>query len=410
MMNPTPITGADRLFNADGTAIAFERGAGPFVFDTDGKRYIDYICGTGPVVLGHAHEEFTKRLAQSLSQGICLPGYGAPHSKLARRFEEHEPGKKVISFFKSSSDAVSAAVRCAAAQTGRAGFLRCGFLGWHDALIAQTPYWHEQLYVARRQEIRYTEGYRGVSGEDAVYNWNDLSIETLDQILSKNGENICLFAFDVFQLAFMDEETLRLAISKCRAYGIPVLFDETKTGGRVGPTGFLSNFDVKPDYIVLGKAIGNGAPIALLLGDERYYDVFSRARIGGTYAKELISVNAASHVMDIMAEIGGYSAIKQGVLTIVDAFNSVINQQGLEDRVRAVSQFNDTVFELIWAPGVADDVTSRQAFARSLRDAGILILDGHCSFVGAIHSTSLDPDKLHETINEGITNWKRQWS
>lgn len=318
-------------------------------------------------------------------------------------------GKALISFFKSSSDAVSAAVRCAAAQTGRSGLLRCGFLGWHDALIAKTPYWHEQLYSTRRQEIRYIDGYRGVDGGEAVYNWNDLSLESLEKILSEHGDSISLFAFDVFQLAFMTENTLRKAVEKCRYYGIPVLFDETKTGGRIGPTGFLSKFDVQPDYIVLGKAIGNGAPLALLLGDENHYDVFSQARIGGTYAKELMSVSAATHTMDIMAEIDGYSAIKSGAKTIVSTLNEMIAHHNIDNIVHAIGQFGNTVFELKWSQDAVDDWDSRQAFTRSLREAGVLLLDGHCSFVGVTHSKRLDQERLRSSIDIGISNWKKQW-
>ena len=165
----SPIAGADRYFDESGAPILFSHGQGPKIFDSDGKDYYDYVCGTGPVVLGHADTEFNRRIAKSLDRGLCFPGYGQPHQELAERFESFEPKKNVVSFFKSSSEAMTSALRCAMLETGRSGLLRCGFLGWHDPLIAKTPFWHEQLDSDRRRENRYTEGFRGVSGSESVF-------------------------------------------------------------------------------------------------------------------------------------------------------------------------------------------------------------------------------------------------
>lgn len=388
----------------DDPAILFTHGDGPIVFDADGGRYIDYICGIGPVVLGHADEEFNTRLSESLRSGLSLPGYGRAHGLLAERFEQAQPGKRVVSLFKTSSEAVTAAIRCATMMTGRSQVIRCGFLGWHDHLIFNSPNWHEPLHSSKRYQLSYKKGFRGVSGADSVHNWLDLSIESLIAILDAAGDLAAAFAIDIYQLAFMSADTLKTAVTLCRQKGIAIVFDETKTSGRTSPVGYLKDFPLDPDFIILGKAIGNGAPISVLLGDDAHAGIYRAARIGGTHSKDLFSVSAASHVMDIMADRDGYKGLMRAGTAFCEVFNAAATATGAACIVKAVPLFDGTILDLHWSQEFIDRTETRIALVAALRSEGVLILHAHCSFVSASH-LNLDPQLVEVRLTKALASW-----
>lgn len=415
----SPIVGSDRYFVQSGRdkipaagndpAILFTHGDGPHVFDNTGRRYLDYICGIGPVVLGHADEEFNARLSESLKLGLSLPGYGLAHSHLSERYEELQPGKRVVSLFKTSSEAVTAAIRCAMMMTGRSQIIRCGFLGWHDHLIYNSPNWHEPLNSTKRQQLTYLHGFRGVSHEESVYNWLDLSLESLGVILDETGDRVAAFAVDIYQLAFMSAETLQRAAALCRDKGIVIIFDETKTSGRTSPVGYLGQCPVQPDFVVLGKAIGNGAPISVLLGDDTHTDLYRAARIGGTHSKDLFSVNAAAHVMDIMRDRDGYNRLKHAGAAFCATFNAAATRTGAGSLVTARSLFDGTLFDLHWHQNFINNIDGRIALISALRLQGVLLLHAHCSFVTLSH-LELDQSLVEEAIVKALTDWLRSFS
>ena len=415
MNSCSPLTGSDRYFETSGRTllpdqdsgppIHFTHGKGPLVYDGANRAYIDYICGSGPVILGHGDDEFTRKLSESIVLGLSLPGYGQAHQELSEKLEHEQPGKRVVSLFKTGSEAVTAAVRCAMMITGRKQLVRCGRLGWHDHLIYNSPNWHETHHSLRRHHHDHLYGYRGVGGDESVHNWIDLDLDSLSSILHANAGKIAAIAVDIYQLSFMTEAVLLEAIRLCRKHDIVVIFDETNTSGRTSPVGFLRDFANQPDFIILGKAIGNGAPISVLLGDEWYGRIYHRARIGGTHSKELFSVFAAIHVMDIMRERNGYHWLGVAGRKFCKIFNGVARDIRVHDAVRADPVFAGTLFDLRWSSDFIDSRHNRSLLLSTLRDAGILLLDGHCSFVNLAHF-ELNGDLLAEKISSALTNWK----
>jgi glutamate-1-semialdehyde 2,1-aminomutase len=383
----------------------FTRGKGAEIFDEDGKSYIDYVCGVGPVVLGHADPEFNARVTQSLGAGLAFPGYGRPHAKLAERYEREQPGKRVVSFFKTSSEAMTAAIRCAMMMTGRAQLLRCGFLGWHDSLLYNTPNWHEQLDSNKRILTAHHHGFRGVRGEEAVHNWSDLSIDSLQLLLSEHGRSMAVFALDIYQCELMDLDVFRTSIKLCRQHGLIIIFDETKTAGRRSAVGYLSKFDEPADFIVLGKAIGNGAPLSVLLGDEDHLAIYRQARIGGTHSKDLFSISAAGHVIDLMKERGGYQALYLAGLHYCRAFNEAAAAARVSFAVKAVPLFDGALVDFHWSAEFVNQHELRALLIRRLREQGILVLHGHCSFVTVSHC-----DISVATLGEKMFRALRVWS
>ncbi|BEO79620.1 aminotransferase class III [Serratia marcescens] len=401
----SPLVGSDRLLDSNGHPIQFRKGKGYRIEDTNGNEYLDFVLGIGPVILGHSHPDFNKKLSDALCLGLSFPGFGEVHSLLSDLFESVYVGSKVISLFKTSSEAVTASFRCAMMETERKKILRCGFLGWHDAQLYMSPSWHEALGSAKRNDLRYVKGMRGVTGEEAVFNWINGDLSELDKLLQEHGSDIAIFALDVYQLAFFPEEKIKSAIEMCKAYGIKVLLDETKTAGRTNPGGYLANNpDFDPDYVVLGKAIGNGLPLAVLIGKPDSIAIYREARIGGTHTKEILSSHAALAVAEIMKECDGYNLISQAGGAIVTTLNSAFKEAGADNLLMAKPLFNNALFDLVFSQDLVNDAMQRGRLKSELMRNGLLIMEGHNSFVSLAHS-NLNHDELFSLAHKSAKNW-----
>lgn len=401
----SPLVGSDRLLDSNGQPIQFRKGKGYRIEDSNGNQYLDFVLGIGPVILGHSHSEFNKRLTDALSLGLSFPGFGEVHSQVSDVFENVYAGYKVVSLFKTSSEAVTASFRCAMMQTERKKIIRCGFLGWHDAQLYMSPSWHEVLGSKKRNDLRYMKGMRGISDEEAVFNWVNGDLSELEQILKEHGNDVAIFALDVYQLAFFPEEKIKAAIDMCKTYGVKLLLDETKTAGRTNPGGYLANnpsFD--PDYVVLGKAIGNGLPLAVLMGKPNVISVYRDARIGGTHTKEILSPHAAIAVAEIMGSCDGYNMISQAGEAIVMTLNSAFKEAGADEYVKAKSLFDNTLFDLVFSPEIVNNYTLRSRLKNDLLRNGLLIMEGHNSFVSLAHC-NLNHDELFSLAYTASKNW-----
>ncbi|MCR1000283.1 aminotransferase class III-fold pyridoxal phosphate-dependent enzyme [Serratia rubidaea] len=401
----SPLVGSDRLVDANGQAIQFRKGSGYRIEDCQGNVYLDFVLGIGPVILGHSHSEFNKKLSDALCLGLSFPGFGEVHSLLSDIFEDIYVGYNVVSLFKTSSEAVTASFRCAMMETERKKILRCGFLGWHDAQLAMSPSWHEALGSEKRNDLRYLKAMRGITGEEAVFNWVNGDLSELEKTLQDHGKDIAIFAVDVYQLAFFSEETLKSAIDMCKAYGIKILLDETKTAGRTNPGGYLANNpNFEPDYVVLGKAIGNGLPLAILMGKPDRVSIYREARIGGTHTKEILSPHAAIAVAEIMKACEGYRQISRAGGAIVTTLNSAFKEAGADGSVSAKALFDNALFDLVFSQELVNNFQLRGRLKAELLRHGLLIMEGHNSFVSLAHA-DLNHDELFNQAYAAAKNW-----
>lgn len=377
--------------------------------DAEGVRYIDFVMGYGPVIIGHADDLFNETLAGYLADGVMMPGYSVHHQEYLERLLADRPDHRGA-FFKTASEAVTAAFRLAAMRTGRLGIVRSGYVGWHDAQIADSLKWHEPLHSPLRDRPRYTEAMRGVGPSEPVVNWVDLRLDSLAELLERHRDRLGCFVFDAYLASFTTPEVLRQAIAMCREAGLLTVFDETKTGGRISPLGYDHDHDLGSDLIVIGKALANGAPLSILAGDAELLAHAERARLSGTFSKEMIAVYAALATRDILekpvgdapdgwAEIGRIGTRAAAVLTEAAA------DAGAGALVGARPVLGGGMFELVYHDGaLLGDKERRAALLASLTGAGILLLEGHPSFVCLAHR-ELDWDDLRSRASRAFEEW-----
>jgi glutamate-1-semialdehyde 2,1-aminomutase len=264
---PGPIPYALGLLPAGGVPHYFTRAKGARLEDVDGNRLIDLHAGSGAVLLGHAAPEVTAAVARILRDGLV----GVPthlEGAVAERLLSLRPWAQSVRFAKTGSEAVGLAVRLARAHTGRELVAVAGYHGWHDAVIAGVP------------------GQRGVPKalRRLCHSFNAADPESLAKLM---GQHLQRFAAVILEPARPwppDMQALEAIRKVARQHRALLIYDEITSGLRSPPIETLGA--EPPDMTILGKAIGNGFPLAAVLGARE---------VVGAAGPSLLSVSAATH-------------------------------------------------------------------------------------------------------------------
>ena len=251
------------------------RSAGCTVEDDAGRRYVDYVMGLGAVALGYAHPEVTREVQSAAAEGVVGPLPPVLEEEVAGTICRLIPWVERVRFLKTGAEAAAAAIRLARAHTGRDFVLGCGYHGWLD--------WCQP------------HGTRGVppatSGDFAELPFNDPAA-TAELIRSAAGRLAAVIVEPVI-VEPPDAEWLAVLRSETERAGAVLVFDEIKTVGRVALGGGAERWGCRPDLVVMGKAIGNGFPIAAVGGRAEVMAAAEHTWISSTLATEFVSLAAA---------------------------------------------------------------------------------------------------------------------
>jgi glutamate-1-semialdehyde 2,1-aminomutase/spore coat polysaccharide biosynthesis protein SpsF len=262
-----------------------ERAEGAHVWDVDGNRYLDFPMALGPVLLGHRHPAVEQAILEQLRSGIT---FSLPHPieiEVAERIVELVPGAERVRFAKSGSDATSAAVRLARANTGRERVIVTGYHGWHDWYIGSTTR-HAGVPEAVRALV-----------EQVPFGDMEMLSEALER---HSGEVACVVCEPVGALV-PTPALLGEMVDLVHRHDALVVFDEVISGFRLAPGGAQQHFGVRADLVCFGKALGNGMPISALVGAAAQMDGLQDVFFSGTHGGETLSLAAARATLDVLA-------------------------------------------------------------------------------------------------------------
>jgi len=260
------------------------RGRGARVQDVDGRWYLDFPMALGPIILGYAHPAVDLAIREQLSDGIV---FTLPHPlelEVAERVVEMVPNAERVRFAKSGSDVTSAAIRLARAITGRERVLACGYHGWHDWYIGSTS-WHAGVPSAVRE---LTE----------TVSWGDL--RQLRATLDRRAGEVAAVIIEPAGISEPTSDYLQGVVDLAHRHGALAIFDEVITGFRLAPGGAQERYWVSADLVCLGKALGNGMPIAALAGPASTMDALEGVFFSGTHGGETLSLAAALATLDVL--------------------------------------------------------------------------------------------------------------
>jgi glutamate-1-semialdehyde 2,1-aminomutase len=274
-------TGSKRpeaLFGAGapvGLPVRLSRASGAEVWDTEGRKYLDFIMGLGAVSLGYGHPEVSRAAHAAIDLGVVGPLPPESEERLAERLAILIPWMERTRFLKTGAEAVAAAIRLARAATGRDVILRCGYHGWLDwSQSIGTPGIPPSTF-ALSEELPFGDSERA----RALFRLHRerLAAVIIEPVIEQEPPREWL--------ASLREETERA--------GALLIFDEIKTGFRLAIGGAAERYQIKPDLVVLGKALANGFPLAAVGGKREVMEQVRRTWISSTLATEMVSLAAA---------------------------------------------------------------------------------------------------------------------
>jgi len=215
------------------------RGEDCFLYDVDGKRYIDFIAALGTNLVGYSNPQLNEAIVKQLQKGTVYSLSSTLEVEAAEKLKELFPFVGKVRFLKTGTDAASASLRIAMAHTGRSKVLSHGYHGWSDAFVSLTP-----------------------PGVGVPPQPNMLTLSSLDQI----DETVACVIVEPVITELTSDRTQYLAAlkEKCKLNGALLIFDEIITGFRFPNYSYSAFSGVHPDIILLGKCIGGGLPLSVV--------------------------------------------------------------------------------------------------------------------------------------------------
>jgi len=318
--------------------IFIDHGTGAHVTDVDGNRYVDYLLGLGPMLLGHRPEKITKAVVEAIEQqGTMFALPAAAETKLARKIITAIPSIEQVRLCNTGTEAVLYALRLSRAFTGRDKVIR--FEGMYHG-FSDSVYWskHPRPEVAGpdAHPIAVPQGPgmpKGVGDSLIILPWND--IEALKTTIGERGSEIAAVLTEPVMCntgCILPEpgylEAMREITAKA---GIVLIFDEVITGFRLSLAGAQGHYGIRPDLSVFAKGIGGGFPVAAMGGrrDIMAFVAEGKVSMAGTYSANSIAVAAANAALDELATPGLYQGLYQRAERLTQGLTRILKDAKL---------------------------------------------------------------------------------
>jgi glutamate-1-semialdehyde 2,1-aminomutase len=322
---PGGVNSPVRAFSAvGGEPLFIARGEGPYIYDVDGQRYIDYVLSWGPLILGHAHPQVVGALKEAVERGIS---YGAPtalETELAKRVVEAVPSIEMVRFVNSGTEATMSALRLARAYTCRSKIIKFegGYHGHADFLLVRAGSGVTTLGLPDSAGVP-----EGIAQDTLVAPYNDL--EAVDRLLSENRGQIAAVIVEPVagNMGVIPPEPgfLEGLRGLTEAEGALLVFDEVITGFRVAYGGAQALYGVTPDLTCLGKVIGGGLPVGAYGGRREIMELV--APLGPVYQAGTLSGNplcmtAGIETLKVLAQPGAYERLEERSARLADGLRA----------------------------------------------------------------------------------------
>jgi glutamate-1-semialdehyde 2,1-aminomutase len=329
-----------------GEPLIIERGKGSYVFDADGKRYIDFVASWGPLILGHAHPEIVRAVKERARKGFT---FGAPTEaevQLAELVSQIMPSLQSMRLVSSGTEAVMSAVRLARAFTGRKKVVKFDgcYHGHSDGMLVRAGSGIATLGLPDSPGVP-----DGFARETLIATYNDIT--SVQRIFEENASDVAAVIVEpvcgnmgVIPPARGFLTGLR---EITRQKGALLIFDEVITGFRVAFAGAQSLFHVKPDLTCLGKILGGGFPLAAFGGRREIMKMLAPAGPvyqAGTLSGNPIAVSAGLATLKILAGNRSYEILEQKARRLEDGFRAILDKKEIDFTINRIGSMMTLFF------------------------------------------------------------------
>jgi len=380
-----------------GTPRFITHAEGPWFYDADGKRYIDYIGSWGPAIVGHAHPEVVSAVQQAAARGLS---FGAPTEGeilMAEEICKIVPSIEQVRLVSSGTEAAMSALRLARGATGRDLVIK--FEGCYHG--------HADSMLVKAGSGLLTFGNPTSSGvpEDfakhtMVLDYNDS--EQLERVFKNIGEKIAAVIVEPvagnMNLLPAQPEFLQTMRKLCSQHGALLLFDEVMSGFRVALGGAQALYGIEPDMTVLGKVIGGGLPVAAFGGRAdlmKHLAPLGPVYQAGTLSGNPVAVAAGMTTLKIIQRPGFYEALTAQTRKLVEGLSIAARDAGVSFCADSVGGmfgiYFTTQVPVNYTQMMACNKERFNAFFHSMLDDGVYLAPSafEAGFVSAAHDDAV---------------------
>jgi len=392
-----------RAFQAVGrTPVFIERGAGPYLYDIDSNRYVDYVLSYGPLILGHAHPGVVAALTRTLTHGTS---FGAPSPlalDLARLIQAAMPSVEMLRFVNSGTEATMSALRLARAATGRAKIVKCAgcYHGHADLLLVQAGSGVATLGLPDSPGVP-----PATVADTLVASFNDL--DSVAQLFEHYPGQIAAVIVEPVAgnmgVVPPVEGFLDGLRTLTEADGALLIFDEVMTGFRVHPGGAQARYGVRPDLTTLGKVIGGGLPVGAYGGRRDLMERIAPAGPvyqAGTLSGNPLAMAAGRHTLEVLQELGVWRALEAAGAYLEAGLAAAARKAGVPVTLTRVGTMLGVFFHegpvRDWATVQQADAGRFIAYFNAMLDQGIYLAPS--PFEAVFLSTAHTPEILDVTL------------
>jgi len=384
------------------------RGRGSRIHDANGKEYIDYLLGSGPLLVGHAHPEVVEAVQRQAALASTFYMLNEPAIQLARKIVDAAPCGGLLRYQLSGTDATFSALRIARGATGRNRVIKFegAFHGSHD--VAQVSFEvrpRERPTAAVRDTLGIPER---LVDEVLVAHFNDLP--SVAALVEAHADEIAAIIVEPLQRVLVPRpgflEGLRALASK---HGIVLIFDEVVTGFRIAWGGAQELYAVTPDLACYSKTIGGGYPVSAVVGRRDLMDLTTPRRdnspycyVAGTLSGNPVAAAAGLAALNVLERPGVYERLRYMGDMLRREIEAAGSRAGLPVRALGEGPILQVVFserdEFLTSEHLAQiDHARTLKFGHEMISRGIYFTPKGKMYISLAH-TDADLDQTLETV------------
>ena len=329
---PGGVNSPVRAFKAvSGTPLFINKASGPYLYDSEDKKYLDYVGSWGPMILGHAHPEIVKAVNDAAKCGLS---FGAPteiETQMANKICDLMPSIEKIRMVNSGTEAAMSAIRLARGYTGRDIIIK--FEGCYHG--------HTDSLLVKAGSGALTFGVPtspGIPTDLAKYTvtltYND--IHQLQDTFEKIGNKVAAVIIEPIagnmSLVPGNQEFLNTLRELCNKHQSVLIFDEVMTGFRVALGGAQSIFNITPDITILGKIIGGGMPVGAFGGKENIMNHIAPdgpIYQAGTLSGNPVAMSAGLTTLNLISSEDFFNSLEYKTKILVDGITKSAEKIGV---------------------------------------------------------------------------------
>jgi len=321
----------------------YKKAKGVHVWDLDDHLYTDMsIMGMGTCVLGYANDDVNRAVMKAVNDGSMCTLNSFEEVELAEKLIQLHPWADQVRYARTGGEACAMAVRISRAASGKDKVAFCGYHGWHDWYLSSN------LADAQNLDGQLLPGLaplgvpRALQGTAIPFQYGDVT--GLERIVQENKGEVGVIMMEV-QRKGIDLEFLKQVRQIASQIGAVLVFDEVTSGYRLRAGGLHILYEVVPDLVVLGKAMGNGFPIAAVLGQKHVMEMTQSTFISSTFWSESVGFAAALEVIRQFENQGVAQRLMEAGNVLIEGLRKLFDSYGLRIAVEGLVSAPHIVIE-----------------------------------------------------------------